>query len=64
MGGEFGEEWILVCIWLSPFIVHLKLLLISSTPNIKLKVKKNKICSKKKKKVYFQNYHQSYIPGA
>ena len=36
-------------------------LLISSTPNIKLKVKK-KICSKKK--VYFQNHHQSYIPGA
>ena len=24
MGGEFGEEWILGCIWLSPFAVHLK----------------------------------------
>ena len=24
MGGEFGGEWILVCIWLSPFAVHLK----------------------------------------
>ena len=25
MGGEFGGEWILVYIWLSPFAVHLKL---------------------------------------
>ena len=25
MGGEFGEEWILVYIWLSPFTAHLKL---------------------------------------
>ena len=25
MGGEFEEEWILAYIWLSPFIVHLKL---------------------------------------
>ena len=26
MGGEFGGEWIHVCIWLSPFNAHLKLL--------------------------------------
>ena len=26
MGGEFGGEWIHVCVWLSPFAVHLKLL--------------------------------------
>ena len=25
MGGEFEGEWIQVCIWLSPFTVHLKL---------------------------------------
>ena len=25
MGGEFGGEWIHVCVWLSPFAVHLKL---------------------------------------
>ena len=25
MGGEFGEEWIHVYVWLSPFVVHLKL---------------------------------------
>ena len=25
MGGEFGGEWILAYIWLSPFAVHLKL---------------------------------------
>ena len=23
--GGFGEEWIHVCVWLSPFAVHLKL---------------------------------------
>ena len=43
MGGEFGGEWIHVCVWLSPFIVHLKLsqhyLLTAYTPmqNKKLK---------------------------
>ena len=26
IGGEFGEEWIHVYVWLSPFIVHQKLL--------------------------------------
>ena len=25
MGGGFGEEWIHVYVWLSPFTVHLKL---------------------------------------
>ena len=25
MGGEFGGEWVLVYVWLSPFTVHLKL---------------------------------------
>ena len=25
MGGEFGKEWIHVCVWLSPFAVHLRL---------------------------------------
>ena len=25
MGGECGGEWIHVCIWLSPFAVHMKL---------------------------------------
>ena len=25
VGGEFGGEWIHVCVWLSPFAVHLKL---------------------------------------
>ena len=25
MGGEFGGEWIHVCVWLSPSVVHLKL---------------------------------------
>ena len=25
MGGEFGREWIPVCVWLSPFAIHLKL---------------------------------------
>ena len=24
-GGEFGGKWIHVCVWLSPFVVHLKL---------------------------------------
>ena len=36
MGGDFGEEWIPLCVWLSPFSIHLKLsqpcLLISYTP--------------------------------
>ena len=33
MGEEFGEGWILVCVWLSPFSIHLKLttLLIGNT---------------------------------
>lgn len=22
IGGEFGEDWIHVCVWLSPFAVH------------------------------------------
>ena len=42
-GGEFGEEWIHVYVWLSPFASHLKLsqhcLLIGYTP-IENKVKK------------------------
>ena len=25
MEGEFGGEWLYVCIWLSPFAVHLEL---------------------------------------
>ena len=25
MGGEFGREWIHVHVWLSPFVVHLRL---------------------------------------
>ena len=25
VGGEFGREWIQVCVWLSPFAVYLKL---------------------------------------
>ena len=25
MGREFGGEWILVCVWLNPFAVYLKL---------------------------------------
>ena len=25
MGGEFWGEWIHVCVWLSPFAVHLRL---------------------------------------
>ena len=25
MGKEFGGEWIHVCVWLSPFVVYLKL---------------------------------------
>ena len=25
MGGEIGEEWIHVYVWLSPFVFHLKL---------------------------------------
>ena len=25
MGGDFGEEWIHVDVWMSPFTVHLKL---------------------------------------
>ena len=43
MGGEFGGEWMHVCVWLSPFTVHLKLsqhyLLTAYTPmqNKKLK---------------------------
>ena len=24
MGGEFGGKWIHICVWLSPFAVHLK----------------------------------------
>jgi len=27
IGGEFGGEWIHVCVWQNPFDVHLKLLL-------------------------------------
>ena len=38
-GGEFGGEWMHVCVWLSPFAVHLKLsqhcLLIQLYPNTK-----------------------------
>ena len=26
MGGEFGGEWILVYVWLSPYAVHLNLI--------------------------------------
>ena len=25
MGGEFGGKWILVYVWLNPFVLHLKL---------------------------------------
>ena len=35
MGGEFGGEWVHVHAWLSPFVVHLKLIttwLIGYTP--------------------------------
>ena len=24
MGGEFGGKWIHICVWLSPFAVHLE----------------------------------------
>ena len=46
IGGEFRGEWIPVCVWLSPFAVHLKLsqpyLLIGYTP-IQNKFSKNYI---------------------
>ena len=46
MGREFGREWILVSVWLSPFTVHLKLSqhcsLISYTPKQNKKLKKIK----------------------
>ena len=55
MGGEFGEEWIHVYVWLRPFAVHLKLsqhcLLINYTPvqNFKKeKKKKNRKCKRKR----------------
>ena len=48
MGGEFGEEWIHVYVWLSPFTVSpetITILLISYNPteNKKFKLNKNKI---------------------
>ena len=51
-GGEFEGEWIQVCIWLSPFTVHLKLttLLIGYTPIQNKKLFKNKWKTKDKKK--------------
>ena len=46
MGGEFGEEWIHVYVWLRPFAVHLKLsqhcLLINYTPVQNFKEEKKK----------------------
>ena len=41
MGGEFGGEWIHVCVWLSPFAVQLKLstLWVSYTPKQNKKLK-------------------------
>ena len=46
MGGEFGEEWIHVYVWLRPFAVHLKLsqhcLLINYTPVQNFKKEKKK----------------------
>jgi len=62
MVGESGGEWIHVYVWLSPFAIHLKTLLIGYTPiqNNKLKgkkgrrnnayTKKNAMYGKKKKK--------------
>ena len=42
MGQGFGEEWIHIYVWLSPFAVHMKLttLLIGYTPIENKKLKK------------------------
>ena len=44
MVGESGGEWIHVYVWLSPFAIHLKTLLIGYTPvqNNKFKGKKGR----------------------
>ena len=39
MGGEFGEEWIHVYVWLSPFPVHLKLSQHCSSTVLEYKIK-------------------------
>ena len=43
MGREFGEEWIQVYVWLSPF-ENIKTWLISYIPLQNKKLKKNKLC--------------------
>ena len=51
MGGEFGEEWIHVSVWLNPFAVHLKLSqhCYSAISQYKIKIFKNKIKKLKKR---------------
>ena len=39
MGGEFGGEWVHVCVWLSPFAVHLKLSQHCSSAILQYKIK-------------------------
>ena len=44
MGGEFGGEWMHVCVWLSPFADHLKLSYFSpAVPHYKIKSYKGKM---------------------
>ena len=46
LDGEFGGEWIQVCVWRSPFAVQLKLTtLLISYSNTKYKVKKKSLSS-------------------
>ena len=47
VGGGFGGEWIHVCVWLSPFTVHLKLLLLVSYIQYKMLLVLKKIKIKK-----------------
>ena len=42
-GGEFGRKWIHVCVWLSPFAVHLKLSKHGQLAILQYKIKKNNI---------------------
>ena len=65
-GWEFGGEWIQVCVWPSPFTVHLKpsqcCLLISYTPMQNKKLKRTAFTSLREIQTkYSHNYYHNYI---
>jgi len=78
MGEGFGREWIHVCVWLSPFAIHLKLSQHRSLaiPQHKIKSSKNiknktwllfELKAKRKKKsspenTYLKTYSAIFFP--